>query len=163
MLLDYTGLDVFATGGERVGVIRRTYADEHGMLRFAEVELEDGAERRLLPIEGAVLTRRGLQVPYARQKIARSPRDAAPGPVLDEARLEQVRAHYSETLRDEEGVVEIPVFQEVLVKKIVLKEVLRIRKRWVSEPQLVQDELRHEEVEVLEEGDVRLHPSSAAA
>ena len=158
MFHDYIGLQVFASGGEPVGVIRRAYADGNGLLRYIEVELESAdAQFRLVPLDGALLQRRGIQLPYSLQKVDLSLNIAPTGGVLDGRVLETVRVHYSQSLRDEDGVVEIPIFQEVLVKKIALKEVLRIRKHWVAEQQQVEADLRHEDVEVVKQGDVVVH------
>ncbi len=58
-------------------------------------------------------------------------------------------------VRDMGDVIEVPIVEEEIVKRPVVKEVLRIRKSSTSERQTVQGEVRKEDVEVDEEGDVR--------
>jgi len=49
----------------------------------------------------------------------------------------------------------VPIVEEELVKRPVVKEVLRIRKHSVSEGRTVSADVRKEEIEVDTEGDVR--------
>jgi len=58
-------------------------------------------------------------------------------------------------VRDLGDVIEVPIVEEEIVKRPVVKEVLRIRKSSTSERQTVQGEVRKEEIEVDEEGNVR--------
>jgi len=58
-------------------------------------------------------------------------------------------------VRDMGDVIEVPIVEEEIVKRPVVKEVLRIRKSSTSERQTVQGEVRKEEIEVDEEGNVR--------
>ncbi len=69
----------------------------------------------------------------------------------DESRQGQDRFQ----VRDLGDVIEVPIVEEELVKRPVVKEVLRIRKSSTSERQTVQGEVRKEEIEVDEEGNVR--------
>jgi len=55
--------------------------------------------------------------------------------------------------RDLGDVIEVPIVEEEIVKRPVVKEVLRIRKSSTSEQQTVQDDVRKERVEVISEGD----------
>jgi len=52
------------------------------------------------------------------------------------------------TARDLGDVIEVPIIEEVLVKKPVVREVVRIRKRQSSETRAVGAELRKEDLEV---------------
>lgn len=58
------------------------------------------------------------------------------------------------TVRDLGDVIEVPIYEERLVKQPVVKEVLRIRKTPQTRQQSVEADLRKEEVEVEREGDV---------
>lgn len=58
-------------------------------------------------------------------------------------------------VRDLGDVIEVPILEEKLVKRPVVTEVLRIRKRSVSEGQMVSSDVRKEDIEVDEEGNVR--------
>lgn len=53
-------------------------------------------------------------------------------------------------MRDLGDVIEIPIVEEVLVKRPVVKEVLRIRKSQIREMQTVEGDVRKEEIEVIE-------------
>ena len=57
-------------------------------------------------------------------------------------------------IRDRGDVIEIPIVEEELVKRPVVREVLRIRKSTIVERQDVDEELRKEDVEIDQEGDV---------
>jgi len=63
-------------------------------------------------------------------------------------------------VRDLGDVIEVPVVEEEIVKRPVVKEVLRIRKSSTSEQQTVQDDVRKEDVEVISEGDVPVRGDS---
>ena len=56
-------------------------------------------------------------------------------------------------VRDLGDVIEVPVIEERMVKTPVVKEVLRIRKRSVTEQRTVSADLRKEDVDVVKEGD----------
>jgi len=51
-------------------------------------------------------------------------------------------------IRDLGDVIEVPVMEEILVKKTVVKEVLRIKKSELTETQMVSGDIRREDVEV---------------
>ena len=55
---------------------------------------------------------------------------------------------------DRGDVIEIPIVEEVLVKKPVVREVVRIRKRTVTESRTVEADVRHEDVEIVEGEDL---------
>lgn len=57
-------------------------------------------------------------------------------------------------VRDLGDVIEVPVYEERLVKQPVVAEVLRIRKTPQAQQQSVEADLRKEDVEVVQEGDV---------
>jgi len=63
-------------------------------------------------------------------------------------------------VRDLGDVIEVPIVEEEIVKRPVVKEVLRIRKSSTSEQQTVQGEVRKEHVEILSEGDVPVREDS---
>jgi len=52
-------------------------------------------------------------------------------------------------IRDLGDVIEVPVMEEILVKKTVVKEVLRIKKSELTETQIVSGDIRREDVEVV--------------
>lgn len=56
-------------------------------------------------------------------------------------------------IRDLGDVIEVPIVEEELVKRPVVKEVLRIRKSALTEQQRVGGEVRKEDIEVNREGD----------
>jgi len=74
----------------------------------------------------------------------------------DESRQGQDRLR----VRDLGDVIEVPIVEEEIVKRPVVKEVLRIRKSSTSERQTVQDDVRKEDVEVISEGDVPVRGNS---
>lgn len=56
--------------------------------------------------------------------------------------------------RDLGGVIEVPIIEEELVKRPVVKEVVRIRKTPVVTRETVSDQVRREEVEIEQQGEV---------
>ena len=71
---------------------------------------------------------------------------------VPDARAEDVQE--LSRIRDRGDVIEVPVVEEELVKRPVVKEILRIRKHTVTDRQQVNEELRKEDVDVAREGDV---------
>ena len=72
--------------------------------------------------------------------------------VIEEDEWDRIQAEHSdsgqvETLPD--GSVSIPVFEEILVKKTVVRERIVVRKQTVSERRAVGGDLRKERVEVV--------------
>ena len=59
-------------------------------------------------------------------------------------------------IRDQGDVIEVPIVEEEIVKRPVVKEVLRIRKDQITEHQQVSDTVRREELAVDRKGDVDL-------
>ena len=59
-------------------------------------------------------------------------------------------------IRDRGDVIEIPIVEEELVKRPVVKEILRVKKSTITEHQDVTADLRKEEVEIDQEGDVEI-------
>ncbi len=57
-------------------------------------------------------------------------------------------------VRDLGDVIEVPIVEEELVKRPVVKEVLRVRKDTVTDRQQVNEELRKEDVDIERTGDV---------
>lgn len=64
-------------------------------------------------------------------------------------------------VRDLGDVIEVPIVEEVMVKKRVVREVLRIRKSHFVESGTVATDLRHEEIEVMPSGDDALTNSGS--
>ncbi|MGI8827010.1 MAG: DUF2382 domain-containing protein [Chloroflexota bacterium] len=64
-------------------------------------------------------------------------------------------------IRDTGDVIEIPIVEEQLVKRRVVTEVLRVRKKDVVETQNVGGEVRREDVEVEKDGDPRVRGEDA--
>jgi hypothetical protein len=64
-------------------------------------------------------------------------------------------------IRDEGEVVEIPIVEEELVKRPVVKEVLRVRKETVTHQQPVETTLRREELVVDEQAEVAVTTDDA--
>ena len=60
-------------------------------------------------------------------------------------------------VRDLGDTVEVAIGKEELVKRPVVTEVLRIRKSTITEQQQVSEDLRHEDIEVDREGDVKVN------
>jgi hypothetical protein len=82
-------------------------------------------------------------IPASRAKGSES--DSSPGEAVFEG---PAADQTTGQVRDLGDVVEIPIIEEVVVKKPVVKEVLRVRKRQVVEQDTVQGEVRREDVEV---------------
>ncbi len=57
-------------------------------------------------------------------------------------------------VRDRGDVIEIPIMEDEVVTRPVVKEVLRVRKERVTEPQTIQATLRKEDVQITHDGDV---------
>ena len=78
---------------------------------------------------------------------------------------ERLQARQLGAIRDLGDVIEIPLVEEELVvtKRLVVKEVIRIRKRWVTDRRMVQADLRKEDVEVIQEGDVVVNQGGTSA
>jgi hypothetical protein len=66
-------------------------------------------------------------------------------------------------IRDAGDVIEIPIVEEQLVKRRVVKEVLRVRKRDVGEIQTVNAQVRKEDIEVENEDDVPVNVADSGA
>ena len=76
-------------------------------------------------------------------------RDVAAVPAADVQEMRQVR--------DRGDVIEVPIVEEELVKRPVVKEVLRIRKSTITEQQQVREDVRKEDLEIDRHGDVDVH------
>lgn len=87
--------------------------------------------------------------------------------VSEPARPETVHEVRSEPLtqsaevRDHGDVVEVPIVEEELVRRPVVKEVVRVQKTPVEETRQVETELRREDVEVKKEGEVTVEDHRA--
>lgn len=73
-------------------------------------------------------------------------------PVRDRLTAGGEEAQFGE-IRDLGGVIEIPIVEEQLVKRVVVKEVLRVRKAQVAEIQNVEGDIRKESIEVERTGE----------
>lgn len=82
--------------------------------------------------------------------------DVPPAVVRDAVVPTREDAEEIAAIRDRGDTVEIPIVEEELVKRPVVKEVLRVRKQTVSEQQQVDEQLRTEDVELEREGDVEI-------
>lgn len=77
-------------------------------------------------------------------QTSNQPAPSEPGPEISPDDMSSVR--------DLGDVIEVPVVEEVLVKKPVVTEVIRVRKRASVGRELVTEDLRREDVEVVQEG-----------
>jgi hypothetical protein len=207
---DFDGTDVVDSNGDTVGAVERTYDDGDGVARLVEVKI--GAlfsKHRLVPLDGAESSDKGIQVPYDKHMIEGSPDAGSAADTLEGSFLDSVMAYYGENndgsdtadagvdevgavpageaemqtaddanadqsvvtpisvaetgassdnqqggalgaVRDLGDVIEVPIVEEVLVKRPVVKEVLRIRKRQITEQQTVEGDVRTAEVEVID-------------
>jgi hypothetical protein len=178
MIPDYHGAVVLDAAGERIGTVERSYVDDCGTVKFVEVKIGGfRAKHRLIPSADAQSGHGGLAVPYTKDVIRASPDAASAGDTLEGELLEQVQAYYAGSrtsgdvatsttaapaedagrrsggVRDRGDVIEIPIVEEELVKRPVVKEVLRVRKDQVTEQQTVEANLRKEDVEIAQDGD----------
>ena len=121
---------------EAVARVRAYYAGTRG-----RVPGEAEAERRPEPA-GPVVQEREAAIADSRRVEA----GAASGAVDDVQEMTRIR--------DRGDAIEVPIVEEELVKRPVVKEILRIRKDTVADQRLVTEELRKEDIEVEREGDV---------
>ena len=97
-----------------------------------------------------------------RQPAATAEQREAPADDTHEADTREAAASLSDearelgAVRDLGDTIEIPIVEEEIVKRPVVKEVLRIRKSTVAEQQNVEADLRKEDVEIDREGDVEI-------
>lgn len=59
-------------------------------------------------------------------------------------------------VRDRGDVIEVPIVEEEIVKRPVVKEVLRVRKSQVADTETVSDQVRKEDIEVEHDDDIRV-------
>lgn len=209
-LQDFDGADVVDSNGDTVGAVERTYDDDSGVARLVEVKIGAlFAKHRLIPLDNAETTDKGIQVPYDKHMIEGSPDAGSAGDTLEGSFLDSVTAYYAGSsddsstaesgageiaavpaaeaenqtahdastdqaeariplveagessgnqqddsslgaVRDLGDVIEVPIVEEVIVKRPVVKEVLRIRKRQITEHQTVEGDVRKAEVEVID-------------
>ena len=83
-------------------------------------------------------------------------RDAGQAETGDAAAVPADAGREMRGVRDLGDVIEVPIVEEELVKRPVVKEILRIRKHTVTDQQQVNEQLRREDVEVDREGDVEV-------
>jgi uncharacterized protein (TIGR02271 family) len=184
MIEDYDGTEVLDRGGDRIGTVERSYIDDAGAVRFVEVKMRGlRAKHRLVPLEHIERIDDALSVPFSKDVVGESPDVSTAGDTLDGETLEKVRAYYARqsgeetaavpvgegqhlipsasdeggigAVRDMGDVIEVPIVEEEVVKRPVVKEVLRIRKTSVSEERTVSGDVRKEEIEVDESGDAQ--------
>ena len=137
----YEGRDERPPGGDPVG----PEADERGGLeddlrvQRSEEELRAGVRQReagSMNVKKSVRTEREeVRVPKRREEI-------------DVERVPMDREVAEAEFGDEEVVVQVFEEEVVVSKRIVLKEEIRLRKRVVEEEEVVEVDLRKEEVEI---------------
>ena len=85
--------------------------------------------------------------------------DVPPPPIRDAAvsRVDDTEdAGELGRIRDHGDTIEIPIVEEELVKRPVVKEVLRVKKSTITEQRDVTEDLRKEDVEIDQQGDVEV-------
>lgn len=145
--------------GETLDVARMYYAGGNGDedetagidTEAAAVPVSETAPRRASTSDSdndtGLVDKAGHAIEHVREKLPRSRSSGGEaGGKLDSGNVGRVR--------DLGDVIEVPIVEEELVKRPVVREVLRIRKRQVTEHQSVSGELRKEEIEVDRQGDV---------
>lgn len=184
-------LTVLDSRGARVGIVQRCYADASGDIRLIGIDLGLAPNsQRLVPARSIQLAENGLKLAYPREAIDQSP-DVVVSNVIGIDLLDQLYTHYDagdseaaeipavqpvvesvsisppgNLVQTDDDVIEIPIYAEEIVKRTVLKEIIRVRKTWVTEQREIEVDLRTEDIEVIEEGDalVRIKaPSDSTA
>ena len=121
----------------------RNAADEDLSIQRSEEEVETGVRQReagFMNVKKNVRTEREeVRVPKRREEV-----EVERVPVEGEAR-EVTEAEIGE---DEEFVVRVYEEEVVVSKRVVLKEEIRLRKRVVEDEEVVEVDLRKEEVEI---------------
>ncbi len=112
-------------------------------------------------LQGALLER--VREYYRRQRGGTAPGTAGGDQQVAAVPADEAKQPASESsldsgpeigaVRDLGDVIEVPIVEEELVKRPVVKEVLRIRKTQVSEPRTVEADVRKEDVEVVRDGE----------
>ena len=94
------GRPVYDAAGEMVGDVEAVYYDDHtGEPEWIGIGSGFIATRRLLvPVEGARMTERGVEVPHTRAEIAAAP--AVEGDEISESMLRQLSQHFGVVDRD---------------------------------------------------------------
>ena len=126
--------------GETLERVRAYYS---GMQGRVPNDTQTQEERRAQPDDRPVVRERRATV-----------RDVGQAEARDAAAVPADAGQEMRGVRDLGDVIEVPIVEEELVKRPVVKEVLRIRKHTVTDQQQVNEQLRREDVEVDREGDV---------
>ena len=125
--------------------------------RLGELGEQTGAEKETLVLheEEAHVTTEPHEAGAVRayKSVAHEPFDELVPRDVEEADVQRLPAGENDSGEIEvlpDGAVSIPILEEELVitKQTVVRERLLIRKRWVSDPQRVQAELRRERVTI---------------
>jgi len=168
----YDGKDVFEANGDLIGQIERSFLDDNGVVRMIEVRtsgLHSGS--RLVPVDGATFEEQGLRIPYTMSQVTDSPQADTGADALEGDSLARIQNYYdrvsasrssaeaSASASSDEGIdptairdvgdyIEIPLVEEVLVKKQVVREVIRVRKTELVSTEQVEGTVRAEDIKV---------------
>jgi uncharacterized protein (TIGR02271 family) len=140
-VLDYEGRDKQPPGDDPQGTVagERGGPEEDLRVQRSEEELRAGVRQReagSVNVKKSVRTEREeVRVPKRREEI-------------EVERLPVDREVAAAEFGDEEVVVQVFEEEVVVSKRIVLKEEIRLRKRVVEEMEVVEVDLRKEEVEI---------------
>ena len=131
--------------GDALEQVRSYYAGDYGAAEGATGDREPDGDTAARPVgeTDREATSRTLQ-----------PESDSTGEEPPAAAGEAGSGPPSTEVRDLGDVIEVPVVEEVMVKKPVVKEVLRVKKQDQVDRQTVSGEVRREQVEVASEGDV---------
>jgi len=168
----YDGKDVFEANGDLIGQIERSFLDDNGVVRMIEVRtsgLQSGS--RLVPVDGATFEEQGLRIPYTMSQVTDSPQADTGADALEGDSLARIQNYYDRisasrssaeasasessdegidptAIRDVGDYIEIPLVEEVLVKKQVVREVIRVRKTELVSTEQVEGTVRAEDIKV---------------
>ena len=158
---DIRGWHLIGTDGHPLGVVEELLVDARTD-EVAALAIAAGGALSVLPMRAAEIDpgRRVVQAALTREQFAALPRGAVERPVTG-ADAGRARAHVADRAADHPGVtvertadggevVRVPIVEEELVveRRPVVKEVLVIRKRAVRDEQVVEADLRREQLHV---------------
>ena len=158
---DIRGWHLIGADGHPLGVVEELLVDARTD-EVAALAIAAGGALSVLPMRAAEIDpgRRVVQAALTREQFAAIPRGAVERPVTG-ADAGRARAHVADRAADHPGVtvertadggevVRVPIVEEELVveRRPVVKEVLVIRKRAVRDEQVVEADLRREQLHV---------------
>ena len=123
----------YGSGRERLAHDRATVQEREAAVQEREAAVQER--------EAAVQERQAT----VREVGEAEAREVAAVPAAAEPEMGQVG--------DRDEVIEVPIVEEELVKRPVVKEILRIRKHTVTDRQQVDEALRKEDIEIDRQGD----------